>query len=345
LNLHRQPSGGEAFVAAARERMRNGDCAGALDAFDLALRSSVDPTLNRDRGLCQEKLGNPYPAIDDYRVYLTASPDAADAEGIRQRLARLEMDVYHHSSESTDAPGGAASSPSGASPATSSSGGPHTSIDDDKPPSAAADIGPEPGVDRMDYVEHDHDELSSSMRAGKGFGLAPFFSEHKWVTSGSSFGDADTWSEAVGLQVRYSFSRSSAFFLQGGWELFNSTSTSASAGTISGLTSEIGYELRVPFDYRYNNQFLLGLGLGFEYLVYTPTNVSTSGTSAGVFVPEVTFGWRHMITTSVGLDLSLGAGITGRALATSSSFLEGSGSGSSPPVEILAANVGVVWGL
>ena len=97
---------------------------------------------------------------------------------------------------------------------------------------------------------------------------------------------------------------------------------------ISGLTSQLGYELRVPLDYRYNNQFLFGLGLGFEYFVVTPNIVSAPGTSVGIFVPQLKAGWRHMLTTSVGLDLALGFGITGEALATSP-YLRGSGSSSS----------------
>ncbi len=196
LNLHRDALGAEAFASAARARMRNGDCAGALDDFDLALQSATDPTLNRDRGLCHERLGDPYPAIDDYRVYVTAAPDAADAEGIRQRLQRLEMDVYKHSSESTDAPdqGGASGASSG------SSGGAKASV------SASVTVGDEPKRDAMEEVEHDHDELQSSVRAGTGFGLAPFFSEQKWFTPNSNFGDSTTWSESVGLQVRYSVS-------------------------------------------------------------------------------------------------------------------------------------------
>jgi tetratricopeptide (TPR) repeat protein len=332
LNLHRETLGTEAFASAARARMRNGDCAGALDDFDLALQSSTtDATLNRDRGLCHERLGDPYPAIEDYRAYVTAAPDAADAEGIRQRLGRLEMEVYKHSSESTDSPdegrpSGGSSSPSASSSATTAS-------------STVVVGSDEPKRDAMEEVEHDHDELSSSMRAGKGFGLAPFFSEQKWFTPNSSIGDSTTWSESVGLQVRYSVSSGSAFFIEGGWQLFNSTSVA----TISGLTSQLGYELRVPLDYRYNNQFLFGLGLGFEYLVVTPNIVSAPGTSVGIFVPQVKAGWRHMLTTSVGLDLALGFGITGEALATSP-YLRGSGS-SPPPVEILAANLGVVWGL
>lgn len=324
LNLHREALGIDAFASAGRTRMRNGDCAGALDAFDLALQATTDPTLHRDRGLCHERLGNPYPAIDDYRIYLTADPDAADAEGIRQRLARLEMEVYKHSSASTDSPADAPSSGSSASGSSRSTA------------SAPVSVGTEPRRDAMEYVEHDHDEMTSSLRAGKGFGLAPFFSEHKWLTAGSSFGDSTTWSEAVGLQVRYSVSRSSAFFLEGGWELFNSTDVA----TISGLTSQLGYELRIPLDYQYDDQLLLGLGLGYEYFVYTPKDASLSGVSGGAFVPRVRLGWRHMLTTSVGLDLSLDAGITGSALESGTLL-----NGGSQPVELLAANLGVVWGM
>lgn len=325
LNLHRESLGTDAFAAAARARMRNGDCAGALDDFDLALQSTTDPTLYRDRGLCHERLGDPYPAIDDFREYVTDAPDAADAEGIRQRLARLEMDVYKHSSESTDSP--EPSGGSGASGSTVSAG-------------ATVTIGGQPKRDAMEEVEHDHDEMSSSLRGGTGFGLAPFFSEQKWNTPGSSFGDSTTWSEAVGLQLRYSVSRGSAFILEGGWILFNSTDVA----TISGFSSQLGYELRVPLDAPDDNQFLFGLGVGFDYLVLTPKDVSQSGTNAAIFVPDVRAGWRHMLTTSVGLDLTLGLGITGKALATNG-FLEGTPGTSSPPVEIVAANLGVVWGM
>src|SRR4051812_613421 len=71
---------------AARVRAKRGDCAGALDAFDQAARATIDPVVRRDRGLCHEQLGHPYPAIDDYRYYLTQRPDAPDADDIRSRL-------------------------------------------------------------------------------------------------------------------------------------------------------------------------------------------------------------------------------------------------------------------
>src|SRR5258708_18337945 len=93
LNLQREQLGGAELPALGRSRMRKGDCAGALEAFDAALRTLTDPTVYRDRGICHEQLGDNYPAIDDYRVYLTADPDAPDADGISARLRALEDKV------------------------------------------------------------------------------------------------------------------------------------------------------------------------------------------------------------------------------------------------------------
>ena len=50
-------------IAVARTRLAKGDYAGALEAFDAALRTSMDVTVHRDRGLCHEQLGHPFPAI------------------------------------------------------------------------------------------------------------------------------------------------------------------------------------------------------------------------------------------------------------------------------------------
>ena len=90
LILRKRSPGASNLVDAGRARMRTGDCKGALEAFDDALRVTTDPTVVRDRGICNEKLGYPFPAMDDYRAYLTNEPDAADADDIRARLAKLE---------------------------------------------------------------------------------------------------------------------------------------------------------------------------------------------------------------------------------------------------------------
>ncbi len=57
---------------------------GATDAFDVALRTSIEPELRRDRGMCHEKLGHPFPAIDDYRAYLVGRPNAPDSDAIQR---------------------------------------------------------------------------------------------------------------------------------------------------------------------------------------------------------------------------------------------------------------------
>src|SRR5215467_2316668 len=93
FQLQKEQLGSTAYGEAGRARMRRGDCVGALEAFDAAIRTSIDPTLRRDRGLCHEKLNDPHPAIEDYRAYLTAMPDAPDADDIRDRLFRLEAQV------------------------------------------------------------------------------------------------------------------------------------------------------------------------------------------------------------------------------------------------------------
>src|SRR5258708_26995570 len=104
LNMRREKLGSEGLGDVARTRVKNGDCAGAIDVFDEAIRTSTEPALRRDRGLCHESLGHPYPAIDDYRAYLTAQPDARDADNIRERLASLEQSTLGYSSASTDTP-------------------------------------------------------------------------------------------------------------------------------------------------------------------------------------------------------------------------------------------------
>ncbi len=334
LILEKQQLGTAAFASVARDRMRGGDCAGALDAFDEAIGHSIDPSLRRDRGLCHEQLGHPYPAIDDYRAYLTAEPDAPDAEGIRGRLARLEQDTTGKSSQGDDQP------PAGASASASASvtvnGGAVASADV-PPPSK----GPPP--DPMDAVEHDSDTMRSPLRMGKGFSFAPYFAEHKWFDQGSSFGDSYTWAECVGLQLRYSFGRTATLFVEGAYQTFNSTAGSASQtlGTISGLDSQIGLELRFPLDADYDNQLLVAPGIGFDHIVVSSTLASSASNSEGAIVPRARFGWRHMVDASASIDLSLDAGIGKFALYDGDFPFGGPGQ----EVALLGLNVALVWGL
>jgi hypothetical protein len=344
--LEKEQLGTAAFASVARARMHNGDYAGALDAFDAAILTSIDASLRRDRGLCHEQLGQPYPAIDDYRAYLTSEPDAPDAEGIRGRLAQLEQQTSGKSSQNDDDTPPPASIGASATAAGSVSVGVAGNA-----PSADAQAGAAPSgdpPDSMDTVQHDNDMMRSSLRRGRGFGFAPYFSEHKWFFQGSNLGDSDTWAECVGLQLRYSFGRTATLFLEGAYQHFNSTadSTSQVVGSIQGLTSQLALELRFPLDPDYNNQLIVAPGIGFDHIVVSTTLASGSSDSEGALVPRARFGWRHMVDNSAAVDLSLDVGV-GKfspytAVDSSGSFPFG-GPGSAAPM--LALNVALVWGL
>jgi hypothetical protein len=293
--------------------MRSGDCAGALDAFDAALRTTNDATIHRDRGICHEELGDPFPAIDDYRIYLGAAPEAPDADDIRQRLARLEKKALGYSSESTDTP-------------------------DQTPVSGPTEQGPV--RDTLESTEHDRDEASSPLRKGKGLSLAPLFALHKWVWSQeNSFGDTRTWSESVGLALRWSTGDTSALFAEVGYEHFNDTAIAK----IQGFTSFLGYEARFALDTRASNQLFLAPGVGYEFVSSSPADVGATSVSGGLIVPRLRFGWRHMLARSAALDLSLDGGVGLQALSQGTPFFFASGNASA--VELIAANVAVQWGL
>jgi hypothetical protein len=290
LNLHREAGGLTESAERARARMKSGDCAGALDAFDLALNTSREATLYRDRGTCHEKLGQPYPAIDDYRAYLTAVPEAQDADGIRERLARLEDETSGRPARTTDdtnvpsanAGGEGEGSPVGAQTASAT------------------------GRDKLQYVEPDEDVLRSSLRRGKGWSLAPFFSVRTWIGGFQNTGDS-VWAECVGAQVRYSVGPGGALVFEAGFEPFNLTSTDAV--TVEGLSAQIAYELRFRLDPEFDNQLLVDLGLGYEHLNVSPTNPQFAASSVGAFVPRARFGFRHLVSPSAAVDFSLDAGI------------------------------------
>jgi hypothetical protein len=326
LNLQKDQLGVQAYASAARSRMNSGDCAGALDSFDAALRTtSSDPTLFRDRGLCHEKLGHPYPAIDDYRQYLTDLPEAVDAPAIRKKLVNLEDETTGRapsaaSSDDTDVPP-VDTSVSG----TTSAGEGH----------ATTPVGPP--HDKMDFVDPDDDALSAPLRRGKGMTLGPIFGEKKWFFSGSSFGDSQTWSESIGVQLRYSFGPPGALVVEGAYERFNSTN--ADAFIVSGFTTLLAYEFRFALDPTWDNQLLFDPGIGYDHLGFDPTNPAFQPASANAVIPRVRLGYRHLIGDSAAIDLSLDFGV--------SKWFVGSGEGS-PSLEttaMVALNVGVVWGL
>jgi hypothetical protein len=333
LNLRHEQLGTAAFGEVGRKRMANGDWAGALDAFDAALRTATDPALRRDRGLCHEHLGHPYPAIDDYRAYLTAVPTAPDVEDIHERLVKLEQETLGYSSASTDFPGDVEGGASQTAAAARKSGAP-----------APKGAGPE----ALDYLEREDDPLDTSLKRGKGWSFGPFFSEHKWGVSpggiaippysGSSFGDSGTWSESVGLEVRCAVSRSGAFIFEAGYEHFNSTAIDLAI--VSGLTSLVGYEWHFPLDPDYANQLVVAPGIGYEHLAVQPGDPQAPSASVGAFVPRLRLGWRHLVAPSAGIDITLDGGVVNFFSYSHFPF-----DSSSPTSGLVALNLVLLWGM
>jgi hypothetical protein len=319
LNLHRDGPGSN-MAELGRTRMKNGDCAGALDAFDAALTQSHEATLYRDRGLCHEKLGHPFPAIDDYRAYLSVAPDASDGDDVRDRLARLEDET---------------------------SGRPPRASDDTNVPSATGSGGASPGAtggasptasNKLEYAEPDEDAQRSSVRAGKGWSIAPYLSVRGWLFGDTLNGSSAVSAEVIGAQVRYATSPRGALVIEAGYELFNLTDSDAV--TIAGLSAQVGYEFRVPLDLDYRDQLLVVPGLGYEHLEVSPTSVQVASSSVGAFVPRARFGWRHLLTPGAGIDFSIDAGV-----ANFFQYSKFPYDSSQSLTVLVAGNIGIVWAL
>ena len=328
LNLRKEPIETEQMTNLARARFRGGDCAGALSAFDAALRVSRDPTLHRDRGRCHEQLGQPYPAIDDYRQYLTAAPDAPDADAIRERLAALEQSATGRSSVSQDTPDSVDVGAGG----TTGTGG-----DASNAGKAASKTPPPESME-------DDDPRRASLRRGKGWAAAPFFSEHAWVSSSGnwlspavSLTGGQIWAECVGVQIRYSFGPKGAIVIEGGYEHLNSTEIDGVV--VYGLTSLVAYEFRFPLDPEGTNQLFVAPGLGYQHFTEQPGNPQDPTGTYGAFVPRARFGWTHLLGESVALDVSVDAGIANFFAYESFPY------DSNVPLTFLAAaDLALVWG-
>jgi hypothetical protein len=300
LNLSSVQLGSVADARAAREKMDAGDCAGALDLFDRALTTSADPTLRRDRGECHEKLGQPYPAMDDYRAYVTAAPDAPDASRIREKLDRLEEDTSGASRDPAAANDDVPPPERIGTDASESEPARGAGAQASEAPSASSASGA-PDVD-----EDEAEWLRSPVRAARGMAIAPLFEARKWFRDGASVGSGETWAENVGVEVRYSTSSRGAAVLDVAYEHFDSSGTTAEV--VSGLSSMFLYEFRFPLNARYDDQLTLAPGVGYEQLGYTPGDSNASGYSEGGLTGGLRFGYRHTVERTVALDVGLQGG-------------------------------------
>jgi hypothetical protein len=295
--IEREQIGTTSLSNDARARARRGDCAGALAEFDEAIRNTTDPTLRRDRGLCHEKLDDPYPAVDDFRAYLSAMPDAPDSDDIRDRLGRIEARL-------------GIGGPSG--------GAKHASTADDDPfhgPNSSAST-----ATHYDSTAIEEGDSSSALRSGTGGVLAPYVGVRRWLEPTNGGSSAGLFAETAGLRLGYSWTETSTFLFEIGYERFNQPASSAV--TVNGLSLQLGYEARAPVS-GIDNNFIFGLGLGFDQLFDSTNAVSVASIpNAGVVYGRLRLGYRHNFGPGAGLEVDLDGGV-------GDTFLESSAAGSS----------------
>jgi hypothetical protein len=270
---------------AARARVREGDCKGALPLFDDALRTSVDPTLFRDRGLCHDKLGNVYPAIDDYRAYVFAAPDEPDVDTIRQRISELQGNAppAEGDEQSTNANQGSLEVQSNAQ-----------------------------------VIARPTTAKKATLKGGSGVGLGAYFGAGALFFNDPN-NTASTY-EKIGLQLRADFAPVHALVLEGGYfHMDDKTYTTSAVSPAGGTTSTTGtfpggsgfnflleYELRLRLDRSFSNQLTFAIGGTIAHFSETQTAGGISGNAAQtLYGPSARVSYRHVFSNTLALDLAI----------------------------------------
>lgn len=298
FTMRREEAGGGEGQA-ARARARAGDCAGALAAFDAAIEKTIEPSLRRDRGLCHEKLGHPYPAIDDYRAYLHAAPEAADADQIRQRLAALEGQAGSGSSTAPEKEKAAPAETGGAAGASASfsigSGGASASSSASE---SGTSEGSRPAERGQSYEYHAAQEkladaaASSPLRSGSGIVLGPFVHMPRFFVGERA---RDQLGYGVGLALRYSTGPTVSVISEIGYA---GIGTSGASSSQSGPLLLGGIELRLPVSRFAGDHILLRGGIGYERHVVSGTRAINDNV-----LGRFGLGYRHVFGPSLGLEI------------------------------------------
>jgi hypothetical protein len=305
--LFTQIDTGQGAAASARALAVKGDCAHALAQYDIALHSSIDMTIRRDRGLCHEALGNPFPAMDDYRAYLTVSPDAPDSADIRARLERLEIQT---------GTGG----PSQVTTAKSAEEVPDEPAQIGDVSIQTSDTGKRTNVKRSSYdVEEDayskYDRaMTSPLRVGTG-GIFGLYSYGRAISLNAATGIPGAGyvnGYGVGASMRWSFSEVSVFYGEVGYGALQQLGVGST--TIGGgVDLAIGYELRIRLDQYATNQITLSPAFEYQYVVEGSTDgLASAGSAVGgavnFLLPQGRVGYRHVFGYGIGLDFVFEAG-------------------------------------
>jgi hypothetical protein len=281
-----------------------------LPAFDAAIRITIEPTLRRDRGLCHEKLGDPFPAIEDYRAYVTARPDAPDADQIRDRLSRLEESVgvgarsaasFRESDESLHAGGSFSLGTQGGK--TAGSTGSSSARARSKRETENTVLGPQAGESEKGYDYYAARERTaeaaelSPLRYGTGWIIGPFVTVPRYFVG---TGVNDSLAYNIGATFRYAWSPSMTFLTEVGFGGVGEQGQPSSSG---GPLVFVGVEGRLPLDTWASNQLYFGIGPGFE-------RYTTAGTKVGAnfFEARGRAGYRHVFGPSIALDFGVDGG-------------------------------------
>ena len=301
FTLNRGEAGG-ADADLGRARARAGDCAGALPALDAAVRVTAEPTLRRDRGLCHDKLGHPFPAIDDYRTYLTAHPDAPDAPQIRQRLAELEESV---------GVGGTSGNASSSSSSKSSS----------------KVLGPKQGETERSYDYYANEERmvdaadKSPLRNGEGLIFGPYVHIPRFFIgnvdeddqgNGIPISRRQAYAFAVGGTLRYATGPTVTLLSEIGYAAIVPIAGVRDNLTIGGIQTLAGVELRLPVSRFAGDHVLLRGGVGYERYKFSKFSYFTSAASGEGVVSTIPIrfcaGFRHVFGPALGFELLLDGG-------------------------------------
>ncbi len=285
----------------ARDKARAGDCKAALDMYDMALRTSIDPTLHRDRGLCHEQLAQVFPAIDDYRAYLKDRPQAPDSDQIRERLMRLEeqQGLSIRTSDHADHPSAKPDSDGASASASVSLNGEGVSAD-----ASSGGSGRKSGS-QADYERDEKLAAAASgspLRESGGWALGPYLGIRSSGDVTSKLGDVQGKqklgvNEVAGGTVRYSLGKVSSILGEIGYVGFNSNN-------ISGTGFFLGYEARVALSRWTSDALIVGVGLGYERY-----RASDTGGILNNVMPRARLGYRHVFGDALGLEFTGDGGI------------------------------------
>ncbi len=282
-------------AARARAKARANDCEGALPLFDEAIRITIEPTLRRDRGACHDKLGNAQAGVDDYRAYLYARPESADAKDVEERIQVLEGQL--EAARKPEERGGSGASAN----ASISINGERTEANAGSKSNEGREGREGRGATSYDdyssQVKRRDDAESSSLRMGSG-GAFGFYAAVRGL-----FGTLNTdVGYSVGVSPRYAFN--SWFGLVGelGFAGFGARAREA----IGGIAVWVAPEFRVRLDSYASNSLLFAFGPGYER--YTGLDrANPAAFNSGHLRGRV--GFRHVFGANIALDLTFDPGV------------------------------------